>query len=256
MISGRDIIYISSIEWNFLWQGPQEIAQRLAAAGNRLLYIENMGVRAPGLHDASRVVRRLQRWIRAGRAHGVRHVAPNIYVCSPLVLPPFGARWQREANRRIFLPLVRQAARHLGMREVLLWTYLPTDTTVDLIDLLREPESAVIYYCVADFAQLSPHRERLRRIEQELVTRSDLVFTNCSPLAASFARWQRNVHVFPVGVNLDAFPLAVDVSAERGTANGDHTRAVPASAARLRALPKPLIGYVGGMHRHVDYKLM
>lgn len=47
MITGRDIIYISSIEWNFLWQGHQEIALRLAAAGNRVLYVENTGVRAP-----------------------------------------------------------------------------------------------------------------------------------------------------------------------------------------------------------------
>ena len=35
MITGRDILYISSIEWDFLWQAHQEIARRLAAAGNR-----------------------------------------------------------------------------------------------------------------------------------------------------------------------------------------------------------------------------
>ena len=53
MISGRDIICISSIEWDFLWQGHQEITSRLAQAGNRVLYIENTGVRSPGLRDAS-----------------------------------------------------------------------------------------------------------------------------------------------------------------------------------------------------------
>jgi hypothetical protein len=47
MLSGRDIILISSIEWDFNWQGHQEIARRLAQAGNRVLYIENMGVRVP-----------------------------------------------------------------------------------------------------------------------------------------------------------------------------------------------------------------
>jgi hypothetical protein len=62
MLSGRDIILISSIDWEFNWQGHQEIATRLADAGNRLLYFENMSVRTPGLHDARRVARRFFHW--------------------------------------------------------------------------------------------------------------------------------------------------------------------------------------------------
>jgi len=44
MITGRDILYISSIEWDFLWQAHQEIARRLAAAGNRVLYRDGLPV--------------------------------------------------------------------------------------------------------------------------------------------------------------------------------------------------------------------
>ena len=251
MISGRDIIYISSIEWNFLWQGHQEIALRLAAAGNRVLYIENTGVRSPGLRDAGRIALLLKRWCRAWRSRGVREVSPNIYVASPMVLPPFGSRWRREINRRLFLPLVRRAARHLGMRDVLLWTYLPSDTTVDLIRMMREPQSAVVYYCVADFTQLTPHVKHLEQSEEEIIKTSDVVFTNCGELALKFSRWNLNVHVFPFGVNLDAFPL-----------NGTGTTSVgPQESSRsmlagLRALPRPIIGYVGGLHRHVDFQLL
>ena len=61
MITGRDILYISCIDWNFVWHGPQEIAKRFADAGNRVLYVENMGVRSPTARDAARVV-------EAGRA--------------------------------------------------------------------------------------------------------------------------------------------------------------------------------------------
>src|SRR5437773_6561439 len=63
MLRGRDIILISSIEWEFNWQGHQEIASRLARAGNRVLYVENMGVRSPGLHDVGRVARRFSHWM-------------------------------------------------------------------------------------------------------------------------------------------------------------------------------------------------
>ena len=256
MISGRDIVYISSIEWNFLWQGHQEIALRLAAAGNRVLYVENTGVRAPGLRDASRVAWRLKRWAGALGSRGVRQVAPNIYVSSPVVLPPFGGRWRRLFNRKIFLPQVRRAARSLGMRDVLLWTYLPTDTTNDLIRLMRSPQSAVIYYCVADFTQLTPHTEKLSRSEREIIETSDVVFTNCSELETKFSEWNANVHVFPFGVNLDAFPLKAHEGAQKHAGNG-HAKTFDASeAVALEQLPKPIIGYVGGLHRHVDFALL
>lgn len=263
MISGRDVIYISSIEWNFLWQGHQEIALRLAAAGNRVLYIENTGVRSPGLRDAGRVALRLKRWAKALRSQGVRHVAPNIYVASPMVLPPFGGTLRRSINRRLFLPLMRRAARELGMRNALVWTYLPSDTTVDFIRLMREPESAVVYYCVADFTQLTPHVRQLEESEREIVAESDVVFTNCAELATKFSKWNSNVHVFPFGVNLDAFPLETpatvnQASEARRIAAGNGHQASPGASGltKLRELPRPIIGYVGGLHRHVDFELL
>src|SRR5450432_3211107 len=100
MITGKDIIYISTIEWTFLWQSHQEIATRLAAAGNRVLYIENMGMRAPRLSDAGRVVARLKRWAVNRNRNERDTMPPNIHVCSPLVLPPFGSEWRRALNRR------------------------------------------------------------------------------------------------------------------------------------------------------------
>jgi glycosyltransferase involved in cell wall biosynthesis len=251
MISGRDIIYISSIEWNFLWQGHQEIARRLAEAGNRVLYLENTGVRSPGVRDVARVAFRLKRWTSALRSGGVREVAPNIFVCSPLVLPPFGTRWRRELNRRFFLPLVLRTARRLRLRDPLVWTYLPNDTTLDLIRAFAP--RGLVYYCVADFTQLTPSAERLREVERELIAMSDAVFTNCSALANVFAPTNPHVHVFPFGVNLDAFPLE---EAKDATANSQSAVDAASSDPDLSRLPKPIIGYVGGMHRHVDFELI
>ena len=42
-----DILCISSIDWDFIWQGHQEIMSTLAAQGHRVLFLENTGVRAP-----------------------------------------------------------------------------------------------------------------------------------------------------------------------------------------------------------------
>ena len=77
---GRDILYLSSIDWDFLWQGSQEIAVRLAAQGHRVLFVENSGVRAPHARDAGRVVRRLSAWGRSGWARPPREPAKGVYV--------------------------------------------------------------------------------------------------------------------------------------------------------------------------------
>ena len=47
-------------------------------------------------------------------ARGLREMAPNVRLCSPLMLPPFGPPWQRALNRRLLAPRVRQTARTLG----------------------------------------------------------------------------------------------------------------------------------------------
>lgn len=276
MIANRNIIYISSIEWNFLWQTHQEIVLRLAAAGNRVLYIENTGVRTPVLGDARRVWSRLKRWVGALATQGIRRVAPNIYVCSPFVLPPFGSSFAKRINRRVLLPQLGRTARRLGMRKPLLWTYMPTDTAVDLIEMLREPESTLVYYCVADFSQLTPHVEQMLESERGLIEKCDLVFTMCAEMASRFKKWKPDVHVFPGGVNLKHFPLALDKEAESPLSgevdnddgdnndndnNGDNKEGdarTPShrSASWLASLPKPVIGYAGGLHRLVDYELL
>src|SRR5918912_1019694 len=113
MLRDRNIICISGIEWDFNWQNPQEICSRLAAAGNQVLFIENMGIRSPELNDAGRVWKRLRNWAQILSTGGVRQVGEGLYVCSPLVLPPFGA--MRRLNARLLLPRVVNAARRLKM---------------------------------------------------------------------------------------------------------------------------------------------
>jgi len=256
MITGRDIVYISSIEWDFLWQGPQEIATRLAQAGNRVLYIENTGIRSPGLRDADRVARRLKLWTRSWRSLGVRQVAPNLHVCSPLVLPPFGANWRRQINRRYLLPLIERTVRSLGMRDPLLWTYFPTDTALELINSLRTPQSVVVYYYVDNFSLVTPHTQQLKQAEQALMGLSDLIFTTCAGLAAHCAPWDDKVHIIPYGVNLDAFPVEKTLTGGNGASNNSHHASQDVKHAALKSIESPVIGYVGGLHRHVDFDLL
>ena len=253
MLSGRDIIIISSIEWDFNWQGHQEIAQRLAQAGNRVLYIENMGVRTPGLRDARRVAVRGAHWLRSIPG-GVREVLPNLYVCSPLVLPPFGSRTRQMLNRRVLLPLIQRAVKRLRFDSEVIFTYLPTDTVSALIKLLRKPSGLIVYYCIADFAELTPHAEAMLSSERAIVELSDVVLAQCNELAERCSQGKKPVGVFPFGVNLELFK---DSAAHNHPDEAAAKSVEPLPLANvLSQLPRPLIGYVGGIHRHFDTEML
>jgi glycosyltransferase involved in cell wall biosynthesis len=260
MIKGRDIIFISSLDWDSQWQAPQELALRLSRAGNRVLYLENTGVRAPGLRDTGRVMRRLKRWAGALGTQGVRPVQPGLWVYAPLVLPPFGSVVGEYFNRQLLLPLIGAAARRLGMRDPIIWAFLPTDTTLSLVDSLGSTRGRVVYYCAADFAQLTTSSQRLARSEAELVRRSDVVFTICDELATHCRRWNTNVHVFPYGVNLKAFPLpgADPAPAARPEPNGFSWMQPRTNGhnGHKGQNGHKVIGYVGGLHRHVGVEML
>ena len=76
MLTGQDILCISSIDWRFIWQGHQEIMSTLAANGNRVLFIENTGIRAPTIRDLPRLRQRLGNWWRGTK--GLQREGENL----------------------------------------------------------------------------------------------------------------------------------------------------------------------------------
>jgi glycosyltransferase involved in cell wall biosynthesis len=235
VLHGRDIVVVSNVDWEPLWQGQQELATRLARAGNRVVFIENMGVRSPRPRDIRRVVARLLGWARAVRSGGLREVRPSLYVASPLTLGPFGSRMRRAINQRLLLPLILQSLRGLGVQDPVLVTYLPTDSAGALVEALRTPASVTVYMCIADWEELAPDVADVRRSERLAVETSELVFAQEPELAELCRRWSRDVRVLGPGVNLEAFEL------------GSVPAAVPGG---------PVIGYVGALHRHLDLGLV
>jgi glycosyltransferase involved in cell wall biosynthesis len=256
MLRGRDIVLISSIEWDFNWQGHQELATRLARDGNRVLYVENMGVRSPGLRDARRVAQRLSHWAGSLLDGGVRQVSPNLHVCSPLILPPFGSGVRRRLNRRLLLQLIRRAVRNLGLDPEVVWTFLPTDTAAALVRMLSKPRGVVVYYCIADFAELTPRPQAILKSERSVIEMSDVIFAQGGRLAERCSHGGRKVEVCPFGVNFDLFRRSAG-GHDGPPMSAPDGRVKHVSAAELMsAMPRPIIGYVGGIHKVFDVQMM
>lgn len=235
-LTGERIICISSIDWDFNWQGHQEIMGELAARGNRVLFIENTGVRAPAWRDVGRVWARLRNWRRG--AGGVRKVAENLYVLSPLALPFPYSRLARWLNRLLFLSVLRRWITAMAFDRPIVWSFLPTGMALDIIEAV-EPK-LTIYYCIADFRKLVRDPGKIERWERRMLRRADLVFAQGPELRDRCLRHNAHVTIFPFGVNTRRFRPEV----------------VQPLPEDLRALPRPLIGYVGALHRHMDIGLV
>src|SRR5438034_10382635 len=97
----QDVVCLSSIDWDFIWQGHQEIMSTLAAQGHRVLFIENTGVRPPSMRDLPRVRQRLSNWWRSTK--GFRQVSDNLFVYSPLIVPLLYSRPARCVDRSLMI---------------------------------------------------------------------------------------------------------------------------------------------------------
>lgn len=238
MISGEHIICISSIDWDFNWQGHQEIMSTFARYGNRVLFIENTGVRMPTPRDLPRLIRRLAAWLKSVK--GFRQVQERLWVYSPVILPFPYSRLARWLNRKLLLRAITRWTRATKARQQpIIWTFLPTGIALDLITSLDH--KLAVYYCIADFEALAPRR-KVQRMEREILQRCDLVFAQGEVLKARCERWNTQVHVFPFGVKWEVF--------------GNAHQAADDVPEDLRGIPKPIIGYVGGLHRHIDFDLL
>jgi uncharacterized SAM-binding protein YcdF (DUF218 family)/glycosyltransferase involved in cell wall biosynthesis len=234
----HDILCISSIDWDHIWQGHQEIMSTLAADGHRVLYVENTGVRGPTLGDMPRVRKRILSWWRATK--GFREERKNLFVYSPLLLPFPYSRLARWINGYFMFRALRRWSDIIGFHRPIVWSFLPTPLALDLINAV-DPR-LTIYYCIDDLARSSHGARKIVASEEKLFKLADLVFVTSEKLRQRAARFRPDVHLFPFGVSFERFERVRNLAA--------------APPSDIASLPRPIVGYVGGLHQWVDQQLV
>jgi len=227
-LHGRDIVCVGFADWDTdLWTNQHHLMARLARE-NRVLFVESLGLRQPQLagRDLRRIARRLRSGLRPPRA------ADGLHVLSPLVVPLHGNRLARALNARLLPALVGRAARRLGLRRPILWSYVPQAEL--LLETLR-PE-LVVYHCVDDIAAHERiDTDSFRAAEARFASRADLVLASAPELARRMRELSGNVLEAPNVADTELFARALD----RG-----HGRPVDAA---LAALPRPRLVFTGAI---------
>ncbi len=231
--AGRDLVLFSSADWKTpYWTNKQHIAQRLAERGWSVLYVETVGLRAPGLgrFDGRRMLRRL-----AAAASPPRTMADGLWVASPLTLP-FGHRldWVRKLNARLLGAMLKHWLGKLDFHHPAIWTYHPFMMEA-IVGLDRR---ALIYHCVDELAAV-PGIDGLvfAKAERELLQTADLVFATSSALNEKCKAASPNTHYLPNVADIGLFASA---------------RTAGSVAPDLAEIPRPRLGYAGVLS---DFKL-
>ena len=238
MLKNENIICISSIDWDFIWQGHQEIMSSFARNGNRVLFIENTGIRSPKLEDVQRLKKRIVSWFKSIK--GFRKEMENLYVYSPVILPFPYSRVARFINKYLLIRSIKRWMRVMGFSNPIIWTFLPTGTALDIINNIEG--KLLIYYCIANFYELADNPKKVKKTEDELIKRCDLIFAQGKVIQEKCKRLNDNVYIFPFGVNMKAFE-----DFQQSSYN------VPSGMEDIR---RPIIGYIGGIHKHIDFDLL
>jgi glycosyltransferase involved in cell wall biosynthesis len=224
-LEGRDIVCVGTADWQTELPINQHQLMGRLAIGNRILFVESLGLRRPQLasRDLRRIGRRLARGLR-----GVRTV-DGVHVLSPLVLPFHGRAAVRSLNRRLLRLQVGRATRKLGFDGPLLWAYAPqAEALLDVID-----PGPVVYHCVDDVAaQKGVDAEGFRGSEERFARRADLILASAPALAERMRALSENVLYAPNVADTSLFATAL----EDGPVD-----------ASIDSLPKPRLVFQGAI---------
>ncbi|MEQ1727575.1 MAG: glycosyltransferase [Vicinamibacterales bacterium] len=230
---------MSSIDWDDNWQVHQRLATELARQGDRVLFVENTGVRAPTWRDAHRVVRRVVNWTTGLRRATDGRCDDSLAIWAPVIMPWPYSRVATSINRRIVERRIRMWRGPDPARELVVWTFLPTPLAARVIGALCP--RLTIYYCVDDLASTSPAARRITETERTLLRTADLVFVTSEGLRRHALQYRQQAALLPSAVDVDAFEPA------------DGVHATPDD---IRYLRRPIVGYVGGVKEWIDQDLM
>lgn len=226
LLDGRDIICLSHLRWDWVWQRPQHVMSRLAR-GRRVYFVEEPVVAEQA--GAPLGSPRPPEWRM--RREGA------VIVCQPY-FPDGIAAFQGPRMDAALRALLEALVEAEQITEPILWFYTP----MILPSTTGIPAALVVYDCMDELSKFRHAPPELPERERALLGRADIVFTGGYSLYQVKKDLHPNVHPFPSGVEAEHFAQARDP-------------ALPLPEG-FAVIPRPRIGYMGVIDERLDLKLL
>ncbi len=224
------IVCLAHLDWDYVWQRPQQILSRLARH-YPVTYIQEPRI-SPAWDGQPR-------FARVAADGGVTAWQP-FFPDRPEVIGPW---------RAVYAGLVRELLIEQGWirraggglvatRPLILWFYTPIPWYV--VD--RLPADLVVYDVMDELADFKGAAPDLREREARLLSHADLVFAGGRSLHEARQGRHPHLHLFPSGVDAAHFGRAGEPGA--------------VVAPEVAALPRPRLGYHGVIDERIDLALL
>lgn len=177
-----DLICLSHLRWNFVFQRPQHLMSRYAIS-RRVYFVEEPVFHA---HLTAATV--------TMEPHG------HLLVVTPQLPTSFNPTQILAAQRSLLSQLI--ANEHID--HYVLWYYTPQ--ALRFSDHLKP--DAVVYDCMDELSAFKNADPRLPQLERELMKRADVVFTGGQSLYEAKQHQHPNIHALPSSVDVDHFATA------------------------------------------------
>lgn len=223
----QDLVCISHLRWNFVWQRPQHLMSRMSRHF-RVYFVEEpvASTEAGEPH--------LEHDLWKG-AHGEEiHVIRMIY---PVAAPHWIGHGEPQ-TQPIYAALLNKYLAAQGVRTPYVWLYTPM--AFDFLSALK-PKS-VIYDVMDQLSAFKGAPVQLSMLDRQMLKCANLVFTGGVSLYYDKAPYAHNIHAFPSGVEADHFSQASGGALARPADMPDGTL--------------PVVGYYGVIDERMDFKLL
>ncbi len=236
-----DIVCLSHLRWNFVYQRPQHLLSRCVEVHRRVFFIEEPIF-------SQEPVGRLNVSLEN---NGVVVVVPHL---------PQGL--SEEAVNADLQKLIDSLFAENNIRKYICWYYTPM-----AIAFTRHLQPQVIVYdCMDELSAFKGASPTLKNYEAELFRRADLVFTGGQSLYESKVNQHPNVYAFPSSVDVEHFAQARNLTPQPPSLQGKGElfspplageglgeRSEPADQANI---PHPRLGFVGVIDERMDIELL
>ena len=217
----QDLICISHLRWDFVWQRPQHILSRLAKH-YRVFFVEEP------MTDTSTG----EPYLAVSRGRG-----ENPVTVIRLMQPSGEDRWIGHGDavtQGTYEHLLAQYFEQHGSKERLLWLYTPM--AAPFVAALQP--DLLVYDVMDELSAFKGAPAALREQDRTMLRTADVVFTGGVSMYRARLPYANNIHLFPSGVEIDHFARAAERNGPR--------------PPELSEMTGPLIGYFGVIDERMD----
>ncbi len=205
--------------------------RRFARAGNKVIFVNSISMGLPSLKSKDllpRIARKLKSYSKLAR-----QTSEGITVVSPAMLPFFGSRASRSANRRLLQTQIAALAQRRGLTNPILWIAIPT--AVEMVGRLNE---SLVVYQVSDKydANTMDHATdpaTIRRLHERGLDAADVILYSGRKLMEEATRGLDRSFLLEQAVDFDHWARV---------GNGELQ-----VASEVAGIPRPRLGYFGAI---------